>query len=286
MLSKLLNKHYIVLKKGHNIHIIIGLLTNKILLLRLAIYKWLHGIHKPIVHYYAVCWNEEMMLPFMFQHYDRFVDRYTIYDNYSDDRSEEIIRSHKNASIIKFKTDGFDDTAHNNIKNNCWKRSRGKADWVIVCDMDEFLYHDDMANALQDLAFKGYTVVKPVGYNMYSDSVPTPGMPLTQQVRQGLRDKWFDKCICFDPHAVVEINYRPGAHECYPVGRIKRNTDEFKLLHYKNISLEFILSRKRLYAARLSETNQAHGYGTQYCEEENKVIEEFNSALQQVQEVI
>ena len=265
-------------------HIILAWLA--ILRSKLQLFKWFHGIHRPIVHYYAVCWNEEIMLPFMFQHYDHFVDRYTIYDNYSDDRSEEIIRSHKNTSIVKFKTSGFDDTTHNNIKNNCWKHSRGKADWVIVCDMDEFLYHDNMAETLKKLTTQKQSIVKPVGYNMYSDTQPTPERPLTLQIRQGIRDRWFDKCICFDPHAVVEINYRPGAHECYPIGRIKKCTEEFKLLHYKNISLDFILSRKKLYANRLSDTNRANGYGDQYLEQEKKTIEDFQTALQQAQTVI
>lgn len=148
MLSNLLNKHHIVLKKRHNIHIIIGLLTNKILLLRLTIYKWLHGIHKPIVHYYAVCWNEERMLPFMFDHYEHFVTRFTIYDNEADDDSEAILRSRNNVNIIKFHTDGFDDNVHNDIKNSCWEKNRGRADYVIVCDVDEMLYHKDMQQIL------------------------------------------------------------------------------------------------------------------------------------------
>ena len=247
MLKKFLHKYNIVLKKGQNTHIIFRLIINKILLLKLKTYKLLHNVHQPIVHYYAVCWNEEVMLPFMFQHYDHFVNHYTIYDNYSDDRSEEIIRSHPKTEIKKFSMGGqINDLIYQDIKNNCWKRSRGKADWVIVCDMDEFLYHDNMAETLKKLSCRNQTIVKPVGYNMYSETYPISDKPLTQQIQQGVRDKWFDKCICFDPHAVVEINYRPGAHECYPIGRIKRCTYEFKLLHYKNISLEFILSRTRL----------------------------------------
>lgn len=105
-------------------HIITRLLINKILLLRLTIYKWLHGIHRPVIHYYAVCWNEEKMLPFMFQYYERFVNHFTIYDNYSDDNSETIIQSHPNTEIKKFSMGGeINDYIYQDIKNNCWKQS-------------------------------------------------------------------------------------------------------------------------------------------------------------------
>ena len=255
----------------------------------LRIYKWLHGIKKPIVHYYAVCWNEEKMLPFMFQHYDQFVDHYTIYDNFSDDNSGNIIHSHKNAEIIKFKTEGFDDTTHNDIKNNCWKRSRGKADYVIVCDIDEFIYHKDILQMLALLKNDKFSIVKPFGYNMYSTEYPcyNSETSITEQVKRGIRVPMFDKCILFDPHAIAEINYKPGAHECHPWGRVKwyRNEDT-KLLHYKNIGLKQLLERNRLYASRLSKKNIEKNYGSEYLKKEQFIIQEFKENEQRATEII
>lgn len=281
--------HYIVLKKGHNIHIIIQLLINKILLSRLMIHKWLHGIHRPIVHYYAVCWNEEKMLPFMFDYYERFVDHFTIYDNYSDDKSTSIITSRSDTTLVPFKTDGFNDNIHNDIKNNCWKHSRGKADYVIVCDMDEFIYHKDIPQALSMLKDNKYSIVKPFGYNMYSHDYPvyTVKQLITDKVRRGVRIPMFDKCILFDPHAIVEINYKPGAHECYPWGRVKTYRDEdIKLLHYKNIGLEALLERNRSYVTRLSKENIENNYGTEYLKKEQLIIQEFSENNQKATEII
>ena len=136
MLKKITGRLHLRLRKGEKGHIIWQLMVDYILLLRLRIYKLIKGIKHPIVHYYALCWNEEKMLPFMFDYYDKFVDQFVIYDNYSTDRSEEIIKAHRNARIIKFKTEGNDNIAKMNIKNQCWKQSRGKADFVVVCDMD------------------------------------------------------------------------------------------------------------------------------------------------------
>ncbi len=246
-------------------------------------------IRRPIVHYYAVCWNEEKILPFMFDYYGCFVDQFTIYDNCSSDRSSEIILSHKNAQVITFTTEGFNDNIHINIKNNCWKRSRGKADYVIVCDIDEFFFHKDIKEALAQLEENGYSIVKPFGYNMYSRDYPAyiPNQLLTDLVKQGVRVPMFDKCILFDPHALVEINYKPGAHECHPWGRVKKYRNEgFKLLHYKNLGLEQLLERNRLYVSRLSKENKKRGYGAEYLKKEQLIIQEFKENEQNATEII
>lgn len=287
MLHNAMRKHNIVLQKEHRLYILFRLAWNQCLAFKLKIHKLIHGISTPIVHYYAVCWNEERMLPFVFSHYGPIVGQYTFYDNNSTDSSNEIIGKHPNTHTIKFTTQGFDDTIHNTIKNNCWKRSRGKADWVVVCDTDEFLYHTDLKQALHDLTKQGITLVRPVGYNMYSIHDPERGVPLTEQVRRGLRDLWFDKCILFNPHAVVEINYDPGAHVCHPTGRIVTYCrDDIKLLHYKNIGIDHLLARTRLYAQRLSKKNIENNYGTFYLDDEEKIIQEFTDNEQRATEII
>lgn len=280
-------KHNIVLHKGENIHILLTLAWNWVLLLKLKLHKWFHGIHHPIVHYYAVCWNEEKMLPFMFDYYGQFVDQFFIYDNYSTDKSETIINSHSNANIIKFQTDGFNDNVHNDIKNNCWKQSRGEANFVIICDTDEFIYNKDISQVLAKLKRDKFSIVKPFGYNMYSTEYPIYNKALTNQVKRGIRVPMFDKCILFDPHDIVEINYKPGAHECHPWGQVKvyRNED-IKLLHYKNIGIEQLIERNRLYVARLSKENLENNYGTEYLKKEQLIIQEFKENEQKAIEII
>lgn len=290
MFSIVFNKYHIILKKGQNAYILWRLLWNQVLLMKLILYKWLHGIHRPIIHYYALCWNEEKMLPFMFDYYKQFVDRFTLYDNYSDDSSESIILSQPNAHIKKFSMDGeINDYIYQDIKNNCWKQSRGKADYVIVCDTDEFIYHSDIHQAITQLKCDKYSIVKPYGYNMYSTDYPVYDSQhlLISQVKRGIRVPMFDKCILFDPHAIVEINYKPGAHECHPWGRVKKyRNEDIKLLHYKNIGLEQLLERNRAYASRLSKENTEKGYGAEYLKKEQTIIQEFNDNLQKATEII
>ena len=40
---------------------------------------------------FTMSWNEERMLPFFFRHYDRFIDRYIVYDDGSTDRTPRLV---------------------------------------------------------------------------------------------------------------------------------------------------------------------------------------------------
>jgi glycosyltransferase involved in cell wall biosynthesis len=43
---------------------------------------------------YAICWNEEVMLPYYLKHYEKFCEKIIIYDNMSTDNSRNIIKNH------------------------------------------------------------------------------------------------------------------------------------------------------------------------------------------------
>ena len=125
----------------------------------------LKGEKHMIVHVYALCWNEEKMLPYFFKHYDNIADQYFIFDNDSTDNSLSMLRSHP-----KVITDRFEIKGNSVIKsaqdlfNQFWKKSRGKADWVIICDADEHLYHSNLRTYLQECTSNGITLVVPTGY--------------------------------------------------------------------------------------------------------------------------
>ncbi len=280
------DRYCIILHKGDNQHILGILVWNWVLHLKLKLYKWLHGIHHPIVHYYAVCWNEEAMLPFMFDYYEQFVDRFTIYDNYSDDNSKNIIRSHPNTEIIPFRTDGFNDNVHNDIKNYCWKKSRGKADYVIVCDIDEFLYIEDPTKTLDTLLKAKISLPLTEGYNMYSTEYPLKGTSILKQVTKGIQDNAYNKSLIFDPHRIVEINYMPGAHIAKPTGIVKKSSERLKVLHFKNLGLDYLLQRYHILADRLSEENKKQNLGIHYLYSDEKIIADFNDAYSRCQTII
>ncbi|MDR3653781.1 MAG: glycosyltransferase family 2 protein [Paludibacter sp.] len=247
--------------------------------------KRIQGIDHPVVHVYAVCWNEEKIIPFFLSHYNEFVDHYYIYDNYSDDKSDELLSKQSNISVIKYDTGGtFNDIVHQQIKNTAWKQSRGKADWVIVIDMDELIYHPNLIGFLNSSVD---TVFNPSGFNMVTDKFPQSKLKITEQIQTGIPDEKYTKMILFNPHRIVDINYMPGAHEAYPEGIIRiTKINELKLLHYKNLGVDYVLNRIEIYRNRLSETNRKMKYGIEYEKEYQKIIEEFNTSLNLCKRVI
>ena len=85
---------------------------------------------KCVIHLYALCWNEERLLPFFFHHYDPIVTHYFIFDHDSTDRSRQIVTAHPRLSLGRFEVrdDSYVSSARD-FYNHAWKQSRGRADW-------------------------------------------------------------------------------------------------------------------------------------------------------------
>lgn len=286
----IIKQYTLILKKGSRpynfykliiniLHVLVQLSVNQFFFLKLKLYKYEHKIKKPIVHYYAVCWNEEKILPFMLDYYSQFVDNFFIYDNHSTDNSIRILSEQKKVEVIKFQTDNtFNDIIHTDIKNECWKKSRGRADFVIVCDVDEFLYHPQITDFLSKCLEGRYSFFTLKGYNMYASTFPQYNSQklLVDIIQNGIFDKLFCKSIIFDPHKIIEINYSPGSHVCYPWGIVKTKVeDELLLLHYKNLGIDYVLGRYAMYRNRLSQINIEKDYGVEYLQEDEKTANEI-----------
>ncbi|WP_394224066.1 glycosyltransferase family 2 protein [Priestia aryabhattai] len=230
-----------------------------------------------IIHVYALCWNEERMLPHFFKHYDSIADQYYIFDNHSTDNSLQMLRSHPKITIDKFEINGNSlvKSAQNQV-NHFWKNSRGKADWVIICDVDEHLYHPNLRLYLQECTSKGITLIFPKGYEMVSDFFPESNEPLHATIRYGVRSLLNDKPIIFNPNEIQEINFSPGRHTALPLGNIiKPSNNEVLLLHYKYLGFEYLNSRYSALRQGLREGDIANQWGFHYLWNEKQRLEQF-----------
>lgn len=238
------------------------------------------------VEAFILCWNEEKMIRHTLNHYQKFCNKITIIDNCSTDDSVNIAllsamaQQGTNIEIKQFETkEQIRDDAYLHIKNTIWKNST--ADYVIVCDMDELLYHTNIIEQL-NIAKKNKVGIIPVnGYNMVSDTFPENYLiPITQQVNTGVRAFNFDKSIIFSPQIIDEMLYGPGAHTCNPI--YKKDTpkithnETFKLLHYKYLGYDYLLNKHEQYAKRLSEYNKKNNFGGEYLKGEQHVKECFS----------
>lgn len=238
-----------------------------------------------IIHYYSLCWNEEKILPFVLDYYSSFCGKLLIMDNESDDNSISIIESYKNAQVESYSSkDEIRDDLYLEIKNNIWKQSKGKADWVIVCDIDEILYHPNLEEVLKRIKKEGYSIIKPYGFDMYSRSFPQKSL---FEVRTGVADfRHLRKCIIFDPNLIDEINFKAGCHKCYPLGKVKIYSDpNFKLLHYKNLDLDYLLFRNKRFKERLSQFNIENKLGKHYLIEEQNIASKYEENIRKAFDV-
>lgn len=247
-------------------------------------------ISKPIIHCYTVCWNEERMLPFMLDYYSAFVDRFYIYDNFSTDSTSEVVRKYPNVELLPFDTSNtYDEPRMVELRNTAWKNSRAKADLVIVCDVDEFLYHDNLQEYISGNIREGVTIFRPEGYNMISAEFPlheTPSL-LVDKVQSGWQDVDFNKCIMFNPQKIIEINYTAGSHFCYPLGIVKQNTDTaLKLLHYKYLGYRYVAERYHMYSMRYSAANSKLQLGVQYLQDKERIRFDFTTKLNKAVKII
>lgn len=245
-------------------------------------------INKPIVHLYALCWNEEKIIPFFLRHYNQFVDQFFIYDNESTDNSVHLFLQQPNVIVRSYSSNGqIRDDFYLAIKNHEWKKSRDIADIVIVCDMDEFLYAPEIMHILTKFKTDPFTIIRPTGFDMISANFNfNNNEQITNTVQFGVRKPDFDKLIIFKPNSIVDMNYLAGCHSAKPVGDIQYGDYDVKLLHYKNLTFNYVLERMHIFKTRLSDYNMKYKYGIQYTFDDSEHIKYFLSTLQKSTKII
>ena len=226
------------------------------------------------IHLYALSWNDADMLPFFFRHYDPLVSRYFIFDDHSSDGSLDLMHTHPNVEVQPFVRSDPDSFTLSElaISNECWKRSRGWADWVIVIDIDEHLFHPDLTALLMRFKALGITIVPALGYQMISEEFPRPDALLRETHTYGAPWDIYSKLALFDPSAITEIDYGVGRHHASPTGRvIAPACDELLLLHYKFLGFERTHARHQQQRSGLRSKDLENGWGYQYCWSEEEL---------------
>lgn len=256
------------------------------------------------------------MLDYYLRHYSQFCDKIIFYDNESTDRSREIIESYANTEIRTYKTDGkLSDQAYKDLKTSSIQDARGNADYVIISDCDEFIYHPNIRKFLSDTLNK-YSVYYPAGFQMASQTFPTTKGQIYHEVDRGEPTPWYAKPMLINPNLVGDLSYVDGCHEfetldglikapiyhpvpeqIRPEGEYKGhrwgkwqmmydilhmfNDQPLKMLHYKFLGAEFVNDRYRQYMNRYSDYNLENQVSMHY-----KDAIESNSVQRDIDEVL
>jgi hypothetical protein len=246
-------------------------------------------------HLFIISWNEENIIDHTINHYKEYVDKITLYDNNSTDKTiSKAISVYPDIEVITFDTaNRFNDGKHTEIRNNCWKKEvwNNPDDWAIIIDADEWLLFykkDEKKTILDDEAFLNkYHSIYAKGIQAVSTRVMY-NYPLLQQVKF-IPDNQFGKVAAFRPFFFKETNFTNGGHGFYPhfsdeafeffsddkLSKFRVSTDEVKLLHLKYINKKYLYKRHKEYANRLSRYNYAHKCGMEYLMGKEYIDEKY-----------
>jgi hypothetical protein len=165
------------------------------------------------------------------------------------------------------------------IRNEEWKAYRNDCDWMVVCDVDEFVYHPNLRAKLAEFKRDGVTLPMIEGFEMLSKHHPhqQPGHYIWETIQTGVPNPgYYNKNLIFDP--VIDINYTLGCHHCLPTGPVKRSEGfVFKNLHYRMLSYQHIVEKSRRSAARLSDWNKQTNAGFHYRKNAEMPRTEYNA---------
>lgn len=226
------------------------------------------------------------MIPFFLRHYEPLVNRMVIFDDGSTDASEKLWAASPKVELRRLASGPSTILMHIEELNRCWKESRGRADWVIICDIDEHIYHPRLREYLEQAMANEVTMLKPVGIDMISPTFPPANAVLCETIRCGVRSFLLDKTAVFDPAAIEEINYTPGRHLSAPIGRvILPPRKEVKLLHYKNLGLGYLLQRSKELRGRKTEYDRERGWALHDYRSDDHITRDFEKMRSEAQDI-
>lgn len=225
---------------------------------------------------FATCYNEEIILPYFLKHYKKFARNITIYDNMSTDNSVNIMNEY-GVNVIPFNTNGkFEESVLMSIRNTCWKGS--DADWVIVCDTDELIYHENIIEVLSNIN-ANHIVTE--GYEMMSEQLPTTEGQIYEELKMGYFKPDYSKPCLFKPSEIKDINFAPGSHTATPTADnlISVRDSGIKLLHYKYLNRDVLIRKYDHYRVRQSDEMIRNGWGNYQQWNADVINSQFNAWL-------
>ena len=224
------------------------------------------------VEVHVLAYEEERILPYTVRHYRTFAERVIVHDAHSPDATERVAIE-AGAEVQKWGLGGeVNDIEYCALKNSCWLGT--DADWVIVCDADELIYFSqDARETLATYSRIGAAVIKPHGFEMFSETYPSTEGQIYHEVRMGAPDdKWYSKPILWNAKLVAESGLGMGSHDSWPIlhdgtplhcgPNWKKPDPPCYLLHFHQIGpIERIGARYDAVKSRMSRANKQHGWG-------------------------
>lgn len=213
------------------------------------------------VRLYCICRDEIRILPYFLRHYTPWVEKLIFYDDHSVDGTRELIASTPKCELRDWPGErGLVDDQFLEFANEAWKEARGKCEYVIFVDADEFLYHPNILGILTGYFHQDIDVPQIQGYTMVSRTFPTTQGQIYDEVRRGFPDGIWSKPAIFRKHMFWTVG-RHGVD--YTRFNPKSSSlAEIKLLHYRGLGIDYVRWRHQRNWERVPERCRSMNLGT------------------------
>lgn len=219
---------------------------------------------KTRIDVYSIMYNEEFIVPYWLRHYETIADRIFIWDDLSTDNTKKILSQNSKVTFLELDKYDHDD--------GYWVRyvfpqyeqySCGFADWVIIADADEFVYHPRLLEILKEEKEKETEAICCNGFEMISDELPTTSGQIYEQIKLGLPNALETKWTVHS--ADSSIRFAKGRHgPIHNQRHFNRNRNTgIRLLHYRHLTFDYYCSRDRQISERdlkMSDDKSLPGY--------------------------
>lgn len=212
---------------------------------------------------YCLAYNEATLMGYWVRHYRAFCERVVVYvDADTIDGTAGSAAGH-GAEVRFHKTTGLDDVAFVRFAEEHYKEARGRADWVVWVDADEFLYHPALKERLSALREQGVTLPRVQGYQMVGEAPPRGPRPLVEQIRRGIPAREYSKVCVFSPE--LDVTWEPGKHTASVGGAVAGDdgADPLKLLHYRYLGADWLRERNARNFARMPQEQLGRRHGVE-----------------------
>lgn len=194
------------------------------------------------VDVYTITYNEGKLLPYFLRHYESFADRIFVWDDESNDGTREMLDSHPKVQVLPHNLGMLDDLYFVQKLWPQYVKSRGYADFVICAESDEFVYHPNILEKLEELKSKGIQRICCKGFHMYHHKFPETDGQIYDEAKFGFYDATLSKTILFDPNIVMK--WTEGRHHCSKEEFSVHDTG-IVLLHYRLLGYDFYIEKMK-----------------------------------------
>jgi hypothetical protein len=219
---------------------------------------------------HILAYNGAEIFIYAARHYITFSNRIILHDLGSTDGTQDI------AAQFGIEVRQWDcknqvnDRFLKQIKEQAWRET--DSDWIIMADTDELIYFPKGAiDSFNSYSAQRLPVIKPHGFEMFSETHPVTSGQIYDEVKFGARDdRWYAKPVIFSPKLIESIEFSPGAHTCMAILKSGAKFDNpmepseppTYLLHFHHIyPIEKIAQDYDDRTARMSEENKKNKWG-------------------------